>query len=103
MSDVEREAYVDKITDWSAENAELEKALIPVWRVAYDAGAEQMEQLYKLQAVQRPELVALAKLNGGDRVVGITDTIKKDISNAITTGIKPATGCLNPGKHFENL
>ncbi len=55
----------------------------PLWKESYDKGAGVSAKLYNLQGVQRPELISTAKLRGGARVKGITETTQQSIAGIV--------------------
>lgn len=94
LDEAERERLVSQfvagLIDWPGEEAALNAIFEPLWKESYDKGAELAAKLHKITAVQRPELVSTAKLRGGSRVRGITqttkDTIGRIVSNALEHG-----------------
>lgn len=80
--------FVGGIIDWPAETEILKKIYDPLWRKAYDSGAKQSQSLYGLRAVKRPELISTAKLCGGQRIKGIEDATKENISRIVTNGME---------------
>ena len=82
--------FVAGLIDWPGEEAALNAIFEPLWKESYDKGAELAAKLHNITAVQRPELVSTAKLRGGSRVRGITqttkDTIGRIVSNALEHG-----------------
>lgn len=94
LDEVERERLVSQfvagLIDWPGEEAALNAIFEPLWKESYDKGAELAAKLHNITAVQRPELVSTAKLRGGSRVRGITqttkDTIGRIVSNALEHG-----------------
>lgn len=94
LDEAERERLVSQfiagLIDWPGEEAALNAIFEPLWKESYDKGAELAAKLHNITAVQRPELVSTAKLQGGSRVRGITqttkDTIGRIVSNALEHG-----------------
>ena len=94
LDEAERERLVSQfvagLIDWPGEEAALNAIFEPLWKESYDKGAELAAKLHNITAVQRPELVSTAKLRGGSRVMGITqttkDTIGRIVSNALEHG-----------------
>lgn len=94
LDEAERERLVSQfvagLIDWPGEEATLNAIFEPLWKESYDKGAELAAKLHNITAVQRPELVSTAKLRGGSRVRGITqttkDTIGRIVSNALEHG-----------------
>ena len=94
LDETERERLVSQfvagLIDWPGEEAALNAIFEPLWKESYDKGAELAAKLHNITAVQRPELVSTAKLRGGSRVRGMTqttkDTIGRIVSNALEHG-----------------
>lgn len=94
LDEAERERLVSQfvagLIDWPGEESALNAIFEPLWKESYDKGAELAAKLHNITAVQRPELVSTAKLRGGSRVRGITqttkDTIGRIVSNALEHG-----------------
>ena len=94
LDEAERERLVSQfvagLIDWPGEEDALNAIFEPLWKESYDKGAELAAKLHNITAVQRPELVSTAKLRGGSRVRGITqttkDTIGRIVSNALEHG-----------------
>lgn len=94
LDEAERERLVSQfvagLIDWPGEEAALNAIFEPLWKESYDKGTELAAKLHNITAVQRPELVSTAKLRGGSRVRGITqttkDTIGRIVSNALEHG-----------------
>ena len=80
--------FTGRLIDWPGEEEALSRIFMPLWKQAYDAGAKLAQDTYGLRAVQRPELISHAKLRGGQRVVGITETTKNDIAHVVAAGIE---------------
>ncbi len=81
------ENFTAGLIDWANENTTLQKIYEPLWRRAYDAGAEGAKRLYGIRAVNRPELVSTAKLHGGQRVQNVQITTKDRISKIVSDGL----------------
>lgn len=81
------ESIAEGLLDWSAEAEKLSKLLQPLWKKAYDDGAAISEEGYSIVAIDRPEFVTPAKINGGKRIVGIENTTKAKIADIIAQGI----------------
>ena len=86
------EAVAAGLLDWKAEARKLSELLTPLWKKAYDDGAILSQETYGLNAVQRPEFITAAKINGGRRVTGIEQTTKNAIADIIARGIANGTG-----------
>lgn len=80
--------FTGRLIDWPGEEEALSRIFMPLWKQAYDAGAKLAQDTYGLRNIQRPELISHAKLRGGQRVVGITDTTKTDIAHVVAAGIE---------------
>lgn len=81
------ESIAAGLLDWNAEAEKLAKLLHPLWKKAYDDGAAISEESYGIFAIDRPEFVTPAKINGGKRIVGIENTTKAKIADIIARGI----------------
>ena len=92
LSEAERERLVSGFTlgliDWPQEETSLLNIFEPLWKESYDKGAGLSAKLYNLQAIQRPELISTAKLRGGVRVKGITQTTQQSIARIVSTGLE---------------
>ena len=75
------------LLDWNTEAEKLAKMFHPLWKKAYDDGVSISEEGYGIYAVERPEFVSPAKINGGKRIVGIENTTKARIADIIAKGI----------------
>lgn len=73
----------------------------PLWKESYDKGAGVSAKLYNLQAVQRPELVSTAKLRGGVRVKGITETTQQSIARIVSAGLEHGDSRATIAKQIE--
>lgn len=81
------ETFSAGLIDWSNESNTLQKIYEPLWRRAYDAGAEGARKLYGIRSINRPELVSTAKLHGGRRVVEVQQTTKDRIAKIVSDGL----------------
>lgn len=81
------ESIAAGLLDWNAEAEKLAKLLHPLWKKAYDDGAAISEESYGIFAIDWPEFVTPAKINGGKRIVGIENTTKAKIADIIARGI----------------
>lgn len=82
------DAFVLGLIDWSGEESVLASIFTPLWQESYRKGAEVASRVYGLEAIQRPELVSVAKLRGGARVRHITQTTQKEISRIVSAGLE---------------
>lgn len=82
------EAVAAGLLNWKAEAQKLTTIFTPLWKQAYDAGAEVAVASYGLIDLVRPELVSQARLHGGKRVVGIQETTQKNIARIIARGVE---------------
>lgn len=82
------DSFVGGLIDWPNEESVLNKIFMPLWSSAYTAGAKNVQDLYGLRAVQRPELISTAKLRGGQRVQHVTQTTKDNIGKIVARGIE---------------
>lgn len=92
LDEAERERLVSQfvagLIDWPGEEAALNAIFEPLWKESYDKGAELAAKLHNITAVQRPELVSTAKLRGGSRVRGITQTTKETIGRIVSNALE---------------
>lgn len=92
LDEAERERLVSQfiagLIDWPGEEAALNAIFEPLWKESYDKGAELAAKLHNITAVQRPELVSTAKLRGGSRVRGITQTTKDTIGHIVSNALE---------------
>ena len=92
LDEAERERLVSQfvagLIDWPGEEAALNAIFEPLWKESYDKGAELAAKLHNITAVQRPELVSTAKLRGGSRVRGITQTTKDTIGRIVSNSLE---------------
>lgn len=86
------DAFVLGLIDWSGEESVLTSIFTPLWQESYKRGTEVASRVYGLEAIQRPELVSVAKLRGGARVRHITQTTQKEISRIVTAGLENGDG-----------
>ena len=86
------DAFVLGLIDWSGEESVLASIFTPLWQESYKKGAEVASRVYGLEAIQRPELVSVAKLRGGARVRHITKTTQKEISRIVAAGLENGDG-----------
>jgi len=86
LSRVER--FVLGLIDWPGEESVLASIFTPLWQESYRKGAEVASKVYGLEAIQRPELVSVAKLRGGARVKHITQTTQQEISRIVTASLE---------------
>ena len=86
------DAFVLGLIDWSGEESVLASIFTPLWQESYKKGAEVAARVYGLEAIQRPELVSVAKLRGGARVRHITKTTQKEISRIVAAGLENGDG-----------
>lgn len=82
------DAFVLGLIDWGGEETVLASIFTPLWQESYRKGAEVASRVYGLEAIQRPELVSVAKLRGGARVRHITQTTQKEISRIVSAGME---------------
>lgn len=80
--------FVQSMTDWKREEDILASLLAPLWQETYDKGADQVRNTYRLQSIQRPELSATARLQGGQRVTRVTQTTKENIARIVADGLE---------------
>ena len=105
LSEAERERLVSGFTlgliDWPQEETSLLNIFEPLWKESYDKGAGLSAKLYNLQAIQRPELISTAKLRGGVRVKGITQTTQQSIARIVSTGLEHGDSRATIAKQIE--
>lgn len=105
LSEAERERLVSGFTlgliDWPQEETSLLNIFEPLWKESYDKGAGLSAKLYNLQAVQRPELISTAKLRGGVRVKGITQTTQQSIARIVSAGLEHGDSRATIAKQIE--
>lgn len=81
------EAIADGLLDWNAEAEKLIQLFNPIWRKTYSDGVKISQEIYNLTEVDRPEFVTHAKVNGGQRIVGIEQATKRKIAEIISRGV----------------
>lgn len=105
LSEADRTRLVSAFTlgliDWPKEETALLNIFEPLWKESYDKGAGVSAKLYNLQAVQRPELVSTAKLRGGVRVKGITETTQQSIARIVSAGLEHGDSRATIAKQIE--
>lgn len=88
----ERARYVDQfvlnLIDWNGEESVLNSIFDPLWKETYAKGAEAAAKVSGIAAVQRPELISAAKLRGGARIRGITQTTQQNISRIVSSALE---------------
>lgn len=89
------------LIDWPQEETALLNIFEPLWKESYDKGAGVSAKLYNLQAVQRPELISTAKLRGGVRVKGITETTQQSIARIVSAGLEHGDSRATIAKQIE--
>lgn len=82
------QTFVLGLIDWQGEEKVLSTIFTPLWKESYGRGAEVASKVYGLGAIQRPELVSVAKLRGGARVRHINETTQKEISRIVSAGLE---------------
>ena len=92
LSEGDRAVLIDGFTlsliDWPQEESALLSIFDPLWRESYDKGAGVSARLYNIVNVQRPELISTAKLRGGARIKGITQTTQQNISRIVSASLE---------------
>lgn len=105
LSDADRALLLSNFTmsliDWPNEEKVLLSIFDPLWRESYDKGAGVSAKLYNLPNIQRPELISTAKLRGGARVKGITNTTRESISRIVAAGLERGDGRGEIAKQIE--
>lgn len=105
MSEADRAVLVNTFTlgliDWSHEESALLNIFEPLWRESYDKGAGVSAKLYNITGIQRPELISTAKLRGGARVKGITQTTQQNISRIVSAGLEHGDTTASIAKQIE--
>jgi hypothetical protein len=81
------EGFVDSLTNWSGDATMLYKVLTPLWQNAYDVGASTAQNTYKLNNINRPELIAPARLHGSQRITHVTQTTKDNVAKLVSNGL----------------
>ncbi len=79
------------LLNWDAEAKKLTELFRPLWKKAYDDGANLNAEGYGILGIDKPEFVTPARINGGKRVVGIQQTTQKAIADIIAAGIANGT------------
>lgn len=91
LSPGEQQLIIDGITagllNWEEEVQKLTDIFAPLWKKAYEDGADLNKENYGLQGISRPDFVSAAKVNGGKRVTGIEQTTRDNIANIIADGV----------------
>lgn len=82
------EAVAAGLLNWREEAKKLTALFTPLWKKAYDAGADLAAKSCGLIGLDRPEFVSQAKVNGGKRVVGIQEATQKKIAEIISRGVE---------------
>jgi len=82
------EAVAAGLLSWKDEAKKLTVLFTPLWKRAYDDGANVSAESYGLIDLVRPEFVSQARVNGGKRVVGIQATTQKKIASIIARGVE---------------
>ena len=82
------EAVAAGLLSWKDEAKKLTALFTPLWKRAYDDGANVSAESYGLIDLVRPEFVSQARVNGGKRVVGIQATTQKKIASIIARGVE---------------
>ena len=94
-------AVANGLLDWHNEAKKLTEIFMPLWKKAYEAGADVSKTVYGLNSITRPEFVSAAKLNGGKRVVGIQQTTRDNIAKIISDGVANGTSQRNLKKAIK--
>lgn len=89
------------LIDWPQEETVLLNIFDPLWKESYAKGAGVSAKLYNIPNVQRPELISTAKLRGGARIKGITQTTKKAISDIVAAGLEHGDSRATIAKQIE--
>lgn len=89
------------LIDWPQEETVLLSIFDPLWKESYAKGAGVSAKLYNIPNVQRPELISTAKLRGGARIKGITQTTKKAISDIVAAGLEHGDSRATIAKQIE--
>lgn len=88
--------FVNGLIDWKSEEDVLNSIFDPLWKETYAKGADAAAKVSNITAVQRPELISTAKLRGGARIRGITQTTQQGISRIVR-------GALESGQTRETI
>lgn len=94
-------AVANNLLNWRDEAKKLTELFTPLWKTAYEAGADVNKVVYGLTGIERPEFVSAAKLNGGKRVVGIQQTTRDNIAKIISDGVANGTSQANLKKEIQ--
>lgn len=84
--------FVNGLLDWKEEEKLLDQILTPLWAETYDAGAEDVVRMYRIPAINRPELTSTARLRGGQRITQVTQTTKDQIAKIVSEGLETGKG-----------
>ncbi len=95
-------AVANGLLNWHNEAKKLTELFTPLWKSAYDAGANVSKTVYGLNDIKRPEFVSAAKINGGKRVVGIQQTTRDNIAKIISDGVANGTSQTNLKKAIQS-
>lgn len=95
------EGFTAGLIDWPQEETVLLSIFDPLWKESYEKGAGVSAKLYNIPNVQRPELISTAKLRGGARIKGITQTTKKAISDIVAAGLEHGDSRATIAKQIE--
>lgn len=99
---VKADQFVNSILDWNKESDELFKTLTPYWQSSYQEGAKQAQQAYGLNAIDRPELYTISKLQADTRIKNIQDTTMDSIRKIVSNGIRVGDSCQTVTKAILN-
>ena len=84
--------FVNGLLNWKEEEKLLDQILTPLWAETYDAGAEDVIRMYRIPAINRPELTSTARLRGGQRITQVTQTTKDQIAKIVSEGLETGKG-----------
>ena len=105
LSEADRALLVNSFTlsliDWPHEESVLLSIFDPLWRESYDKGAGVSAKLYNIPNIQRPELISTAKLRGGARIKGITQTTQQAIADIVAAGLEHGDAQQTIAKQIE--
>ena len=105
LGEADRAALLSSFTmgliDWTTEETALLNIFEPLWRESYDKGAGVSAKLYNIVGVQRPELVSTAKLRGGLRIKGITQTTQQNIARIVSASLEHGDSRATIAKQIE--
>ena len=82
------DAIVTGLLNWREEAKKLNQLFFPLWKKAYEDGADLSKDSYGIAEIQRPEFVSAAKIHGGKRIVGIQQTTRDNIAAIIARGVE---------------